>query len=147
MKHKPLDSITTADIEALIADAVQESKTLDFKEKLPGNTDGERKDFLADVSSFANTIGGDLIYGIKEKEGAADEAVGIANFDEDATRLQFEQRIPSGIGPRLPGVQMKPVDGFPRGPVFAMRIPRSWAGPIKGVRADRGGTSLLAGRR
>lgn len=129
MNDKPLDLITKADIEALVTDAVQESKALDFKETLPGNSDGDKKDFLADVSSFANTNGGDLYYGIKEKDGAANEAVGITNFDEDAARLQFEQRIPSGIGPRIPGFDMKVVDGFPKGPVLVMRIPKSWMGP------------------
>ena len=35
----------------------------------PWGSDQEKEEFLADVSSFANTMGGDLIYGIEEENG------------------------------------------------------------------------------
>ena len=65
MIQKDFDAITKADIDALIADAVNESKTLEYKQELPPKLKGERKEFLADVSSFGNASGGDIIYGIK----------------------------------------------------------------------------------
>jgi predicted HTH transcriptional regulator len=66
MIPKPLDHITEADLQALISDAVPEGRTIEYKRALPGNSDGEKKEFLADISSFANTSGGDLIYGMDE---------------------------------------------------------------------------------
>ena len=41
-----------------------EGRTLDYKRTLPGSTDEEKREFLADVSSFANAAGGDIVYGI-----------------------------------------------------------------------------------
>ena len=61
--NKPLDQIEERDLQELLAGQVSEHKTLEYKLALPGNSDSERKEFLADVSSFANAAGGDLIYG------------------------------------------------------------------------------------
>lgn len=58
------EAIAEADLLALISNAVSEGRTIDYKRELPGNSDGEKKEFLADVSSFANTSGGDLIFGL-----------------------------------------------------------------------------------
>jgi len=51
MIAKQLDAIELADIEELITDKVAESRTLDYKEKLPGQSDGDKKEFLADITS------------------------------------------------------------------------------------------------
>ena len=37
--------------------------------------------------------------------------------------------IQAGLDPRIPGVQIKGVCGFPQGPVMLVRIPQSWASP------------------
>jgi len=39
---------------------------LDYKRDVPGESDQDKKEFLADISSFANATGGDLIYGVDE---------------------------------------------------------------------------------
>ena len=41
-------------------------KTIEYKAELHIDTGDDRKEFLADVTSFANSNGGDLIYGIQE---------------------------------------------------------------------------------
>lgn len=66
MIQKNIDEITEEDLQALIDNSVLESKSIEYKQSLPGNSDSEKKEFLADVSSFANASGGDLIYGIIE---------------------------------------------------------------------------------
>jgi predicted HTH transcriptional regulator len=67
--NNPLESIKESDLQALVDNQVSERKTIEYKEALSGNADGDKKEFLADVSSFANASGGDLIYGIKEQSG------------------------------------------------------------------------------
>ena len=61
---KPLEQIAADHLPALITNAVSEGRTIDYKRELPGNSDGDKKEFLADVSSFANTSGGDLVFGM-----------------------------------------------------------------------------------
>lgn len=65
------EKIREADLDQLIANSVLEGKTIDYKLALPSNSDLDKKEFLADVSSFANTSGGDLIFGVDESEGVA----------------------------------------------------------------------------
>jgi hypothetical protein len=61
---KPVEEITEADLTALIEAGTPELKTLEYKQAPPGGGDDVRKEFLADVASFANSSGGHLIYGM-----------------------------------------------------------------------------------
>ena len=61
MIPKPLDAIEHADLRALIDNGVRESKSIEYKRELLGNANSEKVPFLAAVSSFANTGGGDLL--------------------------------------------------------------------------------------
>ncbi|MGH6947029.1 MAG: AlbA family DNA-binding domain-containing protein [Kiloniellales bacterium] len=70
----PLTGIQPRDIQEprlqdLIIGQVPEGKTVDYKQDLPASSDGARKDFLADLCSFANAAGGYIIFGITESEG------------------------------------------------------------------------------
>jgi len=66
-----LDSVDEGHLNALVTNGVLESRSLEFKAKLVWGTESERKEFLADVSAFANGGGGDLVLGIEEDNGAA----------------------------------------------------------------------------
>src|SRR5271157_986514 len=105
----PIDQITEARLLALIENKVSERKSIDYKQALPGNSDAERKDFLADVSSLANAGGGHLVYGMKEAAGLPTELCGLEVDDPDATVAALDSRIRDGIKPRIPGVVVWPV--------------------------------------
>lgn len=129
MIQKSLESVTAADVEALRLNKVPEGRTLDYKASLPGGKDDDKKEFLADVSSFANAIGGDLIFGIPESNGVPDAVKGISTANLDAEKLRLEEIIRSGIEPRIVGIRIHGVEGFPNGPVAIVRVPRSFASP------------------
>ena len=69
MIDKPLADITADDIQHLVEEGTPEKRTLEFKVELPGTKESEKKEFLADVSSFANAVGGDLIFGVATTDG------------------------------------------------------------------------------
>lgn len=121
------EDIDQGHLRALIENGVAERRTIEYKRELPGGNDESKREFLADVSSFANANGGDLVYGITEDDGVP---VAIAPLDitPDAERLRWEQVIRGGIDPRTPGLRVREieVDG---GYVLLFRIPRSWTGP------------------
>ena len=133
---RDFDAITKADIDLLVVNAVAERRTIEYKQQLPGNGDEEKREFLADVSSFANAAGGDIIYGITEQRdekdtptGIPEKAEGLANVNADAEKLHLEEIIRSGIDPRVPGIRIGHYDGFPSGPVIVIRVPKSWVSP------------------
>jgi hypothetical protein len=127
--QKQFDAIEKTDIEALRDNKVHEGRTLDYKVKLPGNSDGDKKELLADVSSFANAAGGDLLFGIDESEGVPSDIPGLDGVDIDAEILRLDSIIRTGVEPRIPTVQIRPIDGFQQGPVLLVRIPKSWSSP------------------
>lgn len=85
---------------------VPESKTIEYKESLTDNPDSDKKEFLADVSSFANAAGGYLIYGMRENSGIASELCGLESIDADAEIRRLDNIIRDGIKPRIPGVSL-----------------------------------------
>ncbi|HEX4044919.1 MAG TPA: ATP-binding protein [Gammaproteobacteria bacterium] len=83
---------TIEDLDFLKENKVSESIDIDYKEKLPDfSNDISRLDFLRDICSFANTHGGQLIYGIKEERGKAipQEIYGVelAKSDYDIRKI------------------------------------------------------------
>ena len=61
LPHKPLDAINASDLQTLVDNQIPESKAFEYKEVLPAKSGSDGKEFLADVSSFANAARGDLI--------------------------------------------------------------------------------------
>jgi hypothetical protein len=125
----PLDRITETDLNSLISNKVSEIKTLEYKAALPGNADGDKKEFLADTSSFANAAGGDVIYGMRETAGIASEICGLSSINADAEILRLESIVRDGVSPRIPSVATRVVPITGKAPVIIIRIPRSWIQP------------------
>lgn len=123
-----LSTTSEDDIQALVAARTAEGTYLEFKRELPRPDAAGRHEFLADVSAFANSSGGDLVYGIDEDGEGRGTAV-IAqpgNADEEARRLQ--DVLLNGLEPRVPGLQVQAV-AVAGGFVVVVRAPQSWAGP------------------
>ncbi len=129
MINKSIEEIIKADVDRLVADRVAERRTLEFKRTLPGGTDADKREFLADVSSLANTSGGDLLYGVDAVDGVASEAQGLTVANEEAERLRLEAVIRDGLKPRVPPLHLRFIPGFAVGPVLLIRVPRSSAAP------------------
>lgn len=131
MIEKDIDKISEGDLQSLVDNSVLEKKTLEYKQKLPGNKDSDKKEFLADVSSFANASGGDLIYGIIEDRTTGTpktlEGLNIRNVDQEITRL--DNIIRNGIKPRIPSINIKPVSLSNSKTVLIIRVPKSWISP------------------
>jgi predicted HTH transcriptional regulator len=68
-----IDSLSEAHLQELIPNQERENTSIEFKGALPGNSYEDRKEFLADFTSFANTVGGDLIFGVRAPNGIAEE--------------------------------------------------------------------------
>jgi hypothetical protein len=135
MIPREFDAITKADIKALVANAVAEGRTIEYKQQLPGDSDDEKREFLADISSFANSSGGDLIYGVTDKRdgnkttGTPESIVGLEGINGDEQIRRLDEIIRAGIDPRIPGFRIRLIEGFSAGSVLLIRIPKSWTSP------------------
>ncbi len=136
MLPNQFEDIGPDDILRLVENRVSERKVLEYKEALNIGPDNERAEFLADVSSFANASGGDLIFGISDERDEDDRPTGIpkaivplqlTNAASECARI--EQIIQSGLEPRVPVVQVKAIDIAEQGPVIVVRVGKSWIAP------------------
>ena len=115
-------------MQLLVTDKVEEGKAIDYKSTLPGPRDEDRREFLADVSSFANTVGGYLIFGMNEEDGLPTELIGVPASGWDSHMLQLESVIRSGISPTL-SCHLHTVELTNTNRVLIIKIDRSWYAP------------------
>lgn len=147
MIEKAFEAIEKTDIELLIQQKVREKRTIEYKQSLPGKSDADTREFLADVSSFANAFGGDVLYGVAAEDGVPVAVKGIGgNIDSEIVRL--ESVIRTGIEPRLPAMQIRAIEGFEGGAVVLIRIGKSWLSPhiVKFQNLSRFFTRTSAGK-
>jgi hypothetical protein len=126
--QRPFARIESEDIDALIVNQVREGKSIDYKRTLPPGTDSDKKDFLADASSFANTVGGDLLYGIDETGGIPGKVVGLGETNLDAEMRRLDSLLASGLAPRI-RYHLRPIKHSSGAKLLLLRIDRSWIGP------------------
>src|SRR6476620_4623355 len=94
---------TKADLQRLIDDGIPESLTLDYKDSAALAKDSKSRDELCkDVSAFANSAGGQIVYGINEKNNKLDNGSAL-------TREWLEQVIDSNVQPRIEGLVITPI--------------------------------------
>jgi len=129
MIAKSVDQITEEYLQALKDNSVSEGKTIEYKQSLPSKSDSGKKEFLADVSSFANASGGDLIYGVSESKGIITVIDGLEVDDIDQEISRLENIIRTGIEPRTPSYRIQPVELKNSKYVLIIRVRQSWIGP------------------
>lgn len=118
---------TAQDIENLVENNITEYKTLEFK-SLAALVPEAKKEISKDVSSFANSAGGVIIYGVKEmKDGPnirleLDEGI---NANDPYGKEWLENIIASNISPRIDGLYINPIKLANEKYVFAVVIPKS----------------------
>lgn len=134
---KKLEDFKEADLLQFQADEVGEDRVLEYKLTLPGTTDNDRKEFLADVSSMANAGGGVIFYGVKAVDGMIQDISGLPADSIDQAKLDLESRIRTGIQPRIQGLKIDGIMLQSGATVLYVGIPRSFYAPHMVTFKDR----------
>ena len=143
LANKAFNDLNEQDLLDLITLGVPESRSIEYKLQIPGNSDGEKKEFLADISSFANSSGGFLVYGVDESQGLPTSLPGIAGIDTDREILRLESIIQSGLAPRIPGLFIRSILLSNGAAAILIKVAKSWASPHM---VTLGGTSRFYSR-
>lgn len=114
LNGKHTDNLEIEDVIRLIENEVAENRILDYKRELKIKDREEKKEFLSDISSFANTSGGIIIFGIEELKDSKNQNTGIPKqifgleIDNiDKTILQIEDIVSNNIEPKIFGLAIK----------------------------------------
>jgi hypothetical protein len=128
---KKFEEIGEDDLNSLVRNCVYERKTIEYKESLNVNTRSERREFLAEVSSFANASGGDIVFGISQDRttGQPRELKGLELQNPDQEILKIEALIRDGIEPRIPSARSKAIVLSNSRIALVVRIEKSWRSP------------------
>ncbi len=135
--HIPLAQVGEDELLRLIDAKVAEARDIEYKRETYGIADADHAEWLADVSSFANTAGGDLVIGVNAREGVPIELAPLKiNVDQEILRL--EQIARSNLQPRITNLELRPVPISAGGAVLHIRVPRSFNPPHRIVRLGKG---------
>jgi hypothetical protein len=132
MLDKPIQQITYDDVAKLVADQIPEGKTVDYKRDLYGGKDDDKRELLKDVSSFANTEGGDILIGVAENKGLPVSTPGIATANADQEIQRMDSIIRTGIEPRIE-CAIRVVATPDANAVFIIRVKESLLSPHRVV--------------
>lgn len=105
---KSISDWDESDLLALISNQTPESLTLDYKQSRALSSANPRTELSKDVSSFANSAGGRLIYGIEEQNQIPIALDGGID-PQTMSRERLEQLIVDNIRPRLEGVVIQQI--------------------------------------
>lgn len=113
------------DVESLIKNQVQENVNLDYKRSISlENNEKNKNEISKDVSAFANSNGGKIIYGVEEENHLPKEI--DDGIESEGKREWLEQVINSRIRPRIQNVVIQPIEleASPGKAIFAVEIPQ-----------------------
>lgn len=114
------------DITILIENNAEESVHLEFKAaEALGKDDKKKSEIAKDVSAFANSDGGIIVYGIEEQNH---KAYALSYIDGNTyTKEWLEQVIQDNIQRRIEGLEIFPIrdNGDITKSIYIVKIPRS----------------------
>ncbi len=128
----PIDQLTADHVRALVACSRSEGRRIDFKEAFKRSDNGKNRDsheVAKDVAAFANSSGGDIIYGVIETDGIATGTCSAVSTQEAEGLLSFVQAaVRDGVSPYI-DIRCKYIPMEDGAGVFVIRVPKSFQAP------------------
>lgn len=120
---------TQGRVEALIGDGIEESLTLEYKAAAALAQNQQKKtEITKDVSAFANSAGGTLVYGISEYSSKERQHLPerLDPVDRSAFSREWLEHVIGNIRPRIRGLVIHPVvlDTGAAHTIYVVEIPQ-----------------------
>jgi len=129
LDNKAIQDIIEDDLKDLIENQVPEDKTIDYKEILSVEKPSDKKEFVKDISTFANTLGGNIVYGMKEEKGIPVQLCGMPVDNPDELKQRLDNLIRDCTAPRIYGIQIKCVPLQNSNFAIVIKTPKSFNPP------------------
>lgn len=126
-----MEEWTLHKLQQLINDQIEESNSLDYKGAgALAKSDGKKNEISKDISAFANSNGGVIIYGIKEFDNPDKSHLPEKIDPVQRTHISkewLEQVIATRIQPKIEGIEIIPVtiDEIANTVAYFVQIPKS----------------------
>lgn len=123
------NTYTIEDINNLITNEVEENIHLDYKAAgaLDKKDDKKRNEITKDISAFANSDGGIIVYGVSEEDHRPKE---ISLIDGRIFTKEWLENVIQQIQPKIEGIKIYPIriDDIGQS-IYVVKIPRSGNAP------------------
>ena len=119
---------TIEKIQSYISTGIEENLHLDYKQLASlKNTEGNKRELAKDVSAFANSDGGTIIYGVVE---AGHKPTAIDSESIVIAKEWIENILDSNITPKIDNIEISPIDNPTlNNQLFVISIPKSSRAP------------------
>lgn len=116
------------DLESLIENQIPESTTLEYKSSFAIQNNKWKEELAKDISAMANSNGGIIIYGIREKECEGGDSVPVKLLpisNSDMSKDKLTQLINANIQPVINGVEILFIPHDESAGFYIVSIPQS----------------------
>ena len=117
------------EIRNMLAEQRPESRILEYKGEVPRPSESEAGGVIKTVCAFANTAGGQIVLGMKEKKGIPSGFNGVDKSQVDERKQYLENKLRDTIEPRVPEPKIDAIEVTPGEYILVVTVAESWQAP------------------